>query len=62
MSLLSLEADGDAEVTAVAKGPDADQMIRAVEDFFANGLRPTPEIPAASLFRRKFAFHFHLPQ
>jgi phosphocarrier protein HPr len=62
MSLLSLEADGDAEVTATATGPDADQMIHAVEEFFTTGFRPTPEIPAASLFRRKFAFHFNLPQ
>lgn len=62
MGLLSLDADGDAEVTATATGPDANQMIRAVEEFFTNGFCPTPEIPAASLFRRKFAFHFDLPR
>ena len=62
MSLLSLDAEGDAELTATAKGPDADQMIRAVEHFFASGFCPTTEVPAASLFRRKFAFHFNLPQ
>ena len=62
MSLLSLDADSEAEVTATAKGPDADQMIRAVEHFFASGFCPTPEVPAASLFRRKFAYHFNLPQ
>ena len=62
MSLLSLEADSTEEVTATAKGPDAAQMIRAVEHIFANGFRSPAGLSATSLFRRKFAYHFNLPQ
>lgn len=61
MGLLSLEGDEGSELTATATGPEAEAMMHAVEHLFASGLRATPEVPANSLFRQKFAFHFNLP-
>ena len=60
MGLLSLEAGNCAELTATATGPEADPMIRAIEELFASGFRSTAPTPAASLFRQPFATHFHL--
>lgn len=60
MGLLSLEVDRGAELDATANGPEADRMIRAIEELFASGFRSTAQTPAASLFRNKFAAHFHL--
>ena len=60
MGLLSLEVDRCAELDATANGPEADRMIRAIEELFASGFRSTAQTPAASLFRNKFAAHFNL--
>lgn len=39
MALLSLDADQGTTVTAIAEGPEAETMIQAVENLFANGFR-----------------------
>lgn len=62
IGLLSLEAGTCPELTATATGPEAEPMIEALKDLFASGFRPTEQIPASSLFRRKFAHHFNLRQ
>jgi phosphotransferase system HPr (HPr) family protein len=62
IGLLSLEAGPCPELTATATGPDAEPMIEALKELFASGFRPTEQIPASSLFRRKFAHHFNLRQ
>lgn len=43
MSLLSLDADQGAVLTATAEGPDAALLIRAVEELFTNGFRDPPD-------------------
>lgn len=60
MGLLSLEAEHCAELLVTARGPEADPMIRAIEELFASGFRSTAQAPDSSLFRRKFATHFNL--
>ena len=60
LGLLSLEAGDCAELTATARGPEADQMIHAIEELFATGFRATAKVSEASVFRNKFAAHFHL--
>jgi phosphotransferase system HPr (HPr) family protein len=62
MGLLSLEGDACSEMTATTTGPEAEAMMQAVEQLFSSGFRATREIPAASLFHHKFAFHFNLSQ
>ncbi len=61
MGLLCLDPGPCTELTAAAAGPEAEQMIRAIEDLFASGFRGTDQIPESSLFREKFAYHFNLP-
>lgn len=60
LGLLSLEAGSCTDLLATATGPEADRLIRAIEELFASGFRSTAQTPAASLFRSKFAAHFNL--
>lgn len=60
MGLLALEAEHCTELKVTAMGPDADRAIRAIEELFTGGFRSTAQAPDSSLFRQKFAAHFHL--
>lgn len=60
MSLLELDADRCTELHITASGPDAEPMIRAIHDLFASEFRGTDYLPDCTLFRQKFACHFHL--
>ena len=35
-------------------------MIHTIEELFATGFRSTAKVSKASVFRNKFAAHFHL--
>jgi phosphocarrier protein HPr len=61
MGILSLGSENCTELTATATGPEAPAMIRALEELFARGFAAPADGSSATLFRHKFANHFHLP-
>jgi phosphotransferase system HPr (HPr) family protein len=62
MGLLSIEASCDAPLTATATGPEAENLIRAIEKCFQDGFESMSGSMGKTCFRKKFERHFHLPQ
>jgi phosphocarrier protein HPr len=62
MGILSLGSENCTELTATATGPEAPAMIRALAGLFANGFAVPADGSSATVFRHKFANHFHLPE
>ncbi len=62
MGLLSMEASDKAPLIATASGPDAEPLIRAIEQCFQQGFESMAGSMGKTCFRQKFERHFQLPQ
>ena len=61
MGLLSMEASGNAPLIATASGPEAEPLIRAIEQCFLQGFEAMAGSMGKNCFQKKFERHFQLP-
>lgn len=62
MGLLSMEASGNAPLIATASGPEAEPLIRVIEQCFLQGFEAMAGNMGKNCFQKKFERHFQLPQ